>query len=273
MTSSIRDLVLLRAVSLFPAIAILALGAGCGGDAATRVPSHEFYAEDPFAFDVTAEGRTSFRLEGINGTVDVAGGASGKGISVSGIRRVEAESVEEAEARLVDLEVDVSSEGAQVLVRTREPQDTAGRGYIVNYTVTLPANLRVVVVNVNGNITIDSMENDVDVQAGNGQVILESIAGSALVAVTNGTVIADVEIPLGGRIVVETINGTVDLSIPVDTSALFEATVVNGTIGLSGLALSARQETPVSLTGVLGSGDGQITLSTVNGTIDVSGRP
>jgi len=47
--------------------------------------------------------------------------------------------------------------------------------------------------------------------------------------------------------------------------------VTNGTIRLSNLVLSNSVSTPGSLTGILGSGQGTISLTTVNGGIYVTG--
>jgi DUF4097 and DUF4098 domain-containing protein YvlB len=100
---------------------------------------------------------------------------------------------------------------------------------------------------------------------------LNEIFGSATVSLVNGQIQAEVTLPEGGAIVLSTVNGTIGLAIPQNTSAEFSASVVNGVISLSDLVLQNLVSTPNSLTGRLGAGQGAIGLSTVNGTISVSG--
>jgi len=105
----------------------------------------------------------------------------------------------------------------------------------------------------------------------NGQVNLDEIIGSASVSLVNGQIVAEVTPPKGGIISMSVVNGGIDLDIPQYTSAQFSASVVNGTISMYDLVLIGLVSTPTSLTGTLGTGEGTIALSTVNGSISVSG--
>ncbi len=80
------------------------------------------------------------------------------------------------------------------------------------------------------------------------------------------------------RLVLQAINGTVaigtgdtDLFIPVNTSAAFSAVVGNGSIEITGLDLQNLLRTNKTVMGVLGDGDGAVTLQTANGRITASG--
>jgi DUF4097 and DUF4098 domain-containing protein YvlB len=184
---------------------------------------------------------------------------------------VTSDSAEDAQAGLQVLEVRVSEGPDVLLVRTIQPQDSGDRDYIVNYRITLPRNLAVIVNNVNGNIEIDSINNRVTVASVNGGVDLRRIVGSATVVLVNGAIEGRITLPTDGTIDLQTVNGAIDLEIPQNTSARFSASVANGTVTVSNLDLRVSTSTPTSVEGTLGGGRGTIALLTVNGTIEVMG--
>ncbi len=228
-------------------------------------------AQEEFFFEVDATGRTEFRLEGINGNIDVIAESGTEDFVVGGFRRVRSSSLADAQEQLDRLEVVVSVEGDAIVVRTEQPSDTQGRTFEVEYNLIIPERLKGNITNVNGNILIDAMDDDVEVITVNGNITLQDHFGSADVTSTNGNLDATVTISLGGVIDMNAVNGSIDLDIPASTSATFAARVANGDISTSNLSLDDAQSTPVSLTGVLGDGDGEIDIETVNGNIVLQG--
>jgi DUF4097 and DUF4098 domain-containing protein YvlB len=240
-------------------------------DSNGEVRNTDFVASESFSFGVQVTDHTQLRLEGINGNVTITALSGPDSVIVTGEKRVGSESMQDAQNHLQHLQVGVSDAQSEVFVKTTQPDRTHGRSYVVDYVITLPQNLVVVVSNVNGTVTIDSLNSSLSVQNVNGQVILNEIFGSATVSLVNGQIQAEVTLPEGGTIALSTVNGGIGLAIPQNTSAEFSATVVNGVISLSDLILQNLVSTPNSLTGRLGAGQGTIGLSTVNGTISVSG--
>ncbi len=228
-------------------------------------------AQEEFFFEEDSTGRTEFRLEGINGNMDVIAESGTEDFVVGGFRRVRSSSLADAQEQLDRLQVDVSVEGDAIVIRTQQPSDTEGRTFEVEYNLIVPERLEGNIRNVNGNILIDSMDDDVDVSTTNGNISLRDHFGSAEVRATNGNLDATVTLPQGGVLEMSTTNGNLDLDIPASTSANFVARVANGSITTSGLSLDNAQSTPFSLTGVLGDGDGEIDIETVNGNIVVQG--
>ncbi len=236
----------------------------------TNIPASDDLSIDP----VDAEGRDLFSLIGVNGNITINGSSPDNSVIIAGTKRVRSESFEDAQAHLADIFVDVDLEKDQsaVFVETIQPECTGGRNYIVDYTITLPSNLLVLVENFNGNVTINNIDNDVSVVLFNGDVNLLQINGSASATLFNGTIDAGVTLPVGGEIKFDVANGAIDLSIPVNTSAEFLASTVNGSINLSqNLVLNPVLQTPNSLEGTLGAGEGTIDLEVDNGDINVSG--
>jgi hypothetical protein len=244
-------------VALGLALALCLLWAGCGDDNGTGsdgvVDNTDFSAEAAFYFRLDLGSHETLRLEGISGEVMITDVAGSDSVIISGVRRVRSESTEDAEEHLPRLEVAVQDLSDEVFVETRQPEQSMGRSYEVDYEIILPEVL------------------DLDIANVNGQVILEDISGDALVDVVNGQVVGEVTLDTGGTLGIDVVNGAIDLGIPKTTSAEISAAVVNGYINVSGLTLLDSQSTTNSLTGRLGTGEGTITLTVTNGAIAVQG--
>lgn len=247
----------------------LTLAAACGdnGDGGFTQPA----AEEPFSFDVAIGTQTALRLEAVSGTVTVTGAPGASSVSITGIRRVEAASIEDANAHLADLQVDVSNSATEVLVQTVQPQFAGGRNYIVNYTIALPDYLNVSIMTVNGAVTVRSFNANCTITNINGSIAVDAIVGNAILQLTNGDIDASVTLPAAGQIDMRVANGNIRLSIPQTTSAQFSATVGIGSIALTNLVLSSEVVTPTSHSGLLGGGDGTIALQAAIGSIAVQG--
>lgn len=236
------------------------------------VDNTDFVAEEPFSFQISAENQTQVRLEGVNGGVEVIGSAQATAFLIGGERIVRSESVADAEASLELLEVEVSDLGDELVIRTKQPRNTGGRTFVVNYQLTIPADADVRIVNINGGVAIDRTSGSVDVDNVNGSLRFVELDGSVRAETVNGGVIATMTMPGGSLCDLATTNGSIDLEIPRGSSAEFWATVTNGRITTSNLVFTDQTVTRTSLRGTLGDGDGgTIELRTVNGNIDVHG--
>jgi hypothetical protein len=240
-------------------------------DSDGNVDNRDFVAEESFYFRVDVVDQTRFRLVGISGSISVTGVAGSDSVIIAGKRRVESESVEDAEEHLELLEVDVQDLASEVVVMTIQPAQTYGRGYEIDYEICVPEDIEVRVVNVNGGVTIDSIKSDITVGNVNGDVIQNGISGSVSVDLVNGSIESEVSLPIDGTIDLEVVNGSIDLEIPQNTSADFSATITNGRIDIVNLTLKDMQTTAVSVTGMLGDGRGTISLSVLNGYMKVEG--
>jgi DUF4097 and DUF4098 domain-containing protein YvlB len=244
---------------------------------------------EPFSYTVTVANQSRFRIEGINGLIDIVGVPGVATIEIRGERRVRSKSEEDARDYLRHLEVRVTDSNDEVFVKTVQPQENHGRNLEVIYYIRMPENWEAGVGNVNGDVVIDSLAGDVSVGLvngsvqlreisantaiglTNGNVLLTKIIGSTLAAVVNGNIYADVTLPQKATCEMSTVNGSIDLRVPQSTSAQFSAEVVNGTIRLTNLNLQNATTTPKTTRGRLANGDGQIKLKTVNGNIRVEG--
>ena len=232
--------------------------------------NNDVTVREPFSFNVAIGGQTRLRLEGVNGSVDISGSTSASTVVIAGERRVDAGSQEDAQTGLGLLQVNVNEGPDVISVRTIQPQSD-GRNYVVDYRITLPRNLAVIVANVNGNIEVESINNRVSVANVNGSVGLSQIVGDAEVSVVNGAIDGRVTLPTIGTLELQTLNGAIDIEIPRSVSAQFVATTGNGRIQIVNLNLRTSIDAPNRVEGILGGGQGRITLGTTNGAITVTG--
>ena len=142
----------------------------------------DFEAEEPFSSEVEVGNRSLLRLQGINDQITITGISGANSVMITGIKHVGSDSIQDAEEHLGELQVNVQSLANEVFVETIHSQDPEGRNYVVEYTITLPKNFEVQVTNANGTVTLDSIEHDVTVNNGNGEVIFIGIVARVPVA-------------------------------------------------------------------------------------------
>ncbi|MEK7728104.1 MAG: DUF4097 family beta strand repeat-containing protein [candidate division KSB1 bacterium] len=248
-----------------------------------------YSATESFSFEVQAASSQRFRLEGINGSLEIVGVSGARTARIWGERIVRSRSASDARAYLDEVEVRVSASNAEVLAKTIQPEDTNGREVVVNYHVRIPAAWQAQLYNANGLARVDSLRNrvafeiangqvqvydvvgEVDIALTNGNVLLENVLGNAQVVVTNGNVDAALVLPTPGTCAVGVINGNIALALPKNTSAQFAADVTNGAISVLDLIMQNTTTSRNSVRGQLGAGAGEIKLGTVNGTIRATG--
>jgi len=244
---------------------------------------------EKFSFEIQVRHQSRFRLEGVNGNIDIIGVPGASTVAIWGERRIKSQSTEDARAYLKNLEVRVTDGDKEVFVKTIQPRETHGRNLEVVYHIRMPDNWEALVNHVNGNVLIDSLAGKVSIGLvngsvqlweisetisiglTNGNVVLAKIIGNTFIALVNGNIDASVTLPQQGTCEMNAVNGTIDLQIPQNTSAQLSAEVVNGSISTSGLIIHDKTTTPVSVRGRLASGEGKIALKTVNGNIRVAG--
>jgi DUF4097 and DUF4098 domain-containing protein YvlB len=142
----------------------------------------------------------------------------------------------------------------------------------VEYRLTVPRNAVLdAIETVNGSVSITGGGSLTKASSVNGQVRATNLRGTANLSTVNGTVEADFDqLQTGSRISLNTVNGTVNLVIPSNADATVKADTVNGNI-VNDFGLPVRKGEYVGrdLYGRIGSGDVQIRLNSVNGTLSV----
>jgi len=260
-----------RHIAPFLVLAIALIFSSCticpnGND---HVDNTQYEASEQFSYEYIVDDQTNFSIDGINGNITIIGKSDINYIHISGERKVESETIDDAEECLEDLQVQINNNDYEFSVLTRQPSNTYGRNYIVNYYITVPRNFRLNIYNVNGNIETDSINNNIHLTQTNGNIYFHEIYGSIESYLTNGNIISKMALPLNGVCKLATVNGNVVLSIPDTTSAQIAANITNGNITITGLTLTSQQTSPHEVTGILNDGNGTIDIDVVNGSIQV----
>jgi hypothetical protein len=258
-------------ISIFILILVFALASCYVVDPIDHVSDTNFSAKAPFSFDIPVNEQKHIEIEGINGQITISGEAGLSSVKIWGERIVQSDSYADAEEHLENLEVLVSDGHDKINVKTDQPTVTHGRSYQVIYNIIIPDNWDVAVENVNGQIEIDSLNADIAIGLVNGDLVLTNILGNIITGVTNGTIYGKITLPVNGICAMCSVNGQIQLGIPRTTSAALTARVTNGTVSVTNLTLNNMVSSRNSVCGTIGSGQGTISVESVNGTISVSG--
>jgi hypothetical protein len=240
-------------------------------DPQRHVHNNNYSAEASFSFNISADNKNDLLVESINGPIEIVGVSNDSRALIWGTKKVESESEADAKAHLKELEVSITESGNGISVETIQPKETYGRNYSISYFIRVPHTCSASVDLVNGQVTVDSLNSDIEVNLVNGNLVLSDIYGNVFANTTNGQVIGDLILPRNGVFDLRTVNGVITLTIPKSTSAEFSAKVTNGSVNISELQLSNMSGNNKTIQGKLGSGDGRITLRTTNGNIIVAG--
>ena len=254
------------------------------------VRNNQYSASEDFSNTFDLAGQTTFRITGINGTVEIRGVSGATTVEVWGERRVESDSASDAEQHLPGLLVLFSETSSEIIVRTDQPSNTENRNYIVEYHCLVPDDMLVIGSNVNGvgdlsqlktdisfvvangDVSADSIAGDIDINVTNGNIVLFDTYGDLDAVITNGNLIGTIVLPPAGSCDMSVTNGLITLSIPDSTSAELSAFITNGSITTQNLTFAEVTSSNLQFSGRLGSGDGQIVLRTTNGIITIIGR-
>ncbi len=206
----------------------------------------------------------SFRLQNVNGTVNVQGWDRNE---------VEIRAVKTAREKLSDLDrvsIVVTAKPESVSVVTRYPQDE-GVEVAVEYTIHVPyaAHLEHIGT-VNGTLRVSGVDKIRDLQTVNGNIEVYEGGGTVHAKTTNGNVHLELaRFDHANEASAETTNGSVLLALAPGTQADLEARCLNGDFR-SELPLELEGSLrPREVRGRLGNGGGPIRLRTVNGGIRV----
>lgn len=233
--------------------------------------SPKIYAEGTFETELPFMNQKEIRLTAIRGDVFIDGYNDAESIMVESQLRVGSDSISDAEAQLANMKIQVVNQDDAILIRTIEPEKSGKREYSVDFHIMIPSSLKNDLTLVSGSITVQNIENSVNISSVNGDIFLWDIFGNVDINLVNGSIDSSVTLPDDGEISISTVNGNIDMSIPGSTSAIFYARETNGSISTSNLEYVTSEQTLRSLAGTIGDGNGMIELETVNGYISIVG--
>lgn len=209
-----------------------------------------------------------FRLNNVNGDVDIIGWKKDI-ISVTAII-----TADDQEGRnRIEVDMQENSRGVSIETRYKKTSWNKNSSGSVDYEVSVPVGTKLSDIElVNGSLTIKNVSGAMKLQTVNGSIDARGLANNSEVSSVNGSV--DVQysnsIEQLDDISIETVNGRVVLSLPENINADIEVETMHGSIKNDfGLHAKKNMFTGRSLEGMVGSGDVQIDVETVNGSVKI----
>ncbi|MBM3820006.1 MAG: DUF4097 domain-containing protein [Acidimicrobiia bacterium] len=255
-----------------------AVAAGCdiqvGERGVTSIGITEGRAEDEWTRTYTVQPGGTVEIVNVNGFIEATGGA-GNQVDVRAERIVRDHGTDNAEARLKQLQMREEVSAGRVRIEAEPPRQQGildHSSVTVNYRVTVPSGVAVMLESDNGEIRLDNLAGQVTATTINGAIIGEALSGPLTLDTTNGAIRLDL-VAVRGDMKLATVNGGIRLDVGADLKATLDATCVNGGINVDGdLKLQTAETSPRRLAGTFNGGGPGITASTVNGGIRIRAR-
>ncbi|HLU25112.1 MAG TPA: DUF4097 family beta strand repeat-containing protein [Longimicrobiales bacterium] len=217
----------------------------------------------------------TLEVRGINGKIS-AMPAAGDLIEVVAEKSGRRSDPDEVEIRVVEHRGGVTICAVYPSPPDREPNGCAPGGsrnstrdndVKVDFTVRVPAGIRLVAATVNGNVSAEGLRGDVESTTVNG-----SIHVTATGLVRARTVNGSIEVELGrtdwqGDLSFETVNGAITVALPGDLHTELRAETLNGSITADFPITISGRIARNRIHGTIGDGGRTLRLRTVNGGI------
>lgn len=140
---------------------------------------------------------------------------------------------------------------------------------VVEFKVRVPRGVNFSGRTVNGNIETGALGSDVDARTVNGSISI-SAAGVASAKTVNGSISARLgRADWSGELDFNTVNGAITLDLPSDTNTQVTAETLNGDISTDFPMTILGRISRKHLNGTIGSGGRELSLKSVNGSIQL----
>jgi hypothetical protein len=140
----------------------------------------------------------------------------------------------------------------------------------VDFTVLVPAGIKVLASTVNGEVEVSGTTRDVEASSVNGRVDATSDGGPVQASSVNGSVeVSMQQLNTAARLDYSSVNGSVHVTLPASLKADVELSTVNGSVR-SDFPISVQGSLePRHLRGTIGGGGIPLRIDTVNGSIEL----
>jgi len=262
----------LRAARVYSAISGLILTAVASSGCQLHL-SPDIEAKEEWNRSYTVKPGATLDIRDTNGRIRIEA-ADGDTIDVKATKIVRAPDETAAKAALSEFQIAETATADRVELdsTTKGISLTIGLSRSVNYNVTVPRWLNVVVRTTNGDIEVTGVAGQFKATTTNGRVVALGLEQGAEVEATNGLIRLDFAKLGDAGVRCDTTNGTISVTLPRDAKARVSAHVSNGRISTENLQMETTEQSRRRLEGTLGGGGATVRLETTNGAIDIRGR-
>jgi DUF4097 and DUF4098 domain-containing protein YvlB len=207
-------------------------------------------------------------------------GRDNGGITVHGWNRsdirvlamVQTQAETDADAAAIAKNVAVTTTAGSIGA-TGPERNNRHESWSVSYEIWAPAHTDLTLVAMNGGISVDNVDSQMDLETMNGGLTLADIDGNVRGTTMNGGVTVNLSGDRwrGTGLELRTTNGGVHINLPANYSAMLEAGTVNGGLDL-GFPITVQGTLGRRLTTQLGAGGATIRATTTNGGVSVRRR-
>lgn len=144
-------------------------------------------------------------------------------------------------------------------------------GRQVRYRLMVPAGVTLKKIeSVNSNITVEGVRGSVFLDTVNGRIRATGLAADGRFETVNGSINATFATASAAKkIVLDTVNGSCTLTLPPDAGGRVKAGSVNGSISCD-IPVTLEKSGRRSLRGQIGTGETEISLESVNGSLRIA---
>lgn len=233
---------------------------------------------DEFRWSGRVAAGGAIEIKGVNGDVS-AEPSQGSEVEVTAFK-----SGRRSDPKMVEIRVIEHSGGVTICAvypnadSSRPNQCAPGEGGHMNvqnndvevkFKVRVPRGVRFSGRTVNGGIQTGALDGDVDARTVNGSISI-SAAGVARAKTVNGSITASLgRADWSAPLEFKTVNGAITLDLPSDTSAEVKAETMNGEISTDFPMIVMGRVSRRHLNGTIGSGGRELSIKTVNGSIQL----
>ena len=217
-------------------------------------------------FDVKEN--SDFRLDNVNGEVEIQAWDKSV-IEVHAIISAD----NEKELERIEVEIKGSSNGVTVQTHHKKNSWGSGSSGSVEYRVKVPKSVNLEAIElVNGSLEVTGVEGEVDIEMVNGAVTVEGLKQDSSISSVNGSidvVYASASSQLS-KIELATVNGRIELTVPKSMGLDVDVETMHGGIRNDlGLEVEKSGFIGKELRGVVGNGEVNVEIETVNGGVKI----
>lgn len=154
---------------------------------------------------------------------------------------------------------------------TRDNDGWRGRNNDTNveFTIRLPAGVKLVTSTVNGNLDITGATSEVEASTVNGGIDATSSGGPVRANTVNGSIVVKMQEMGTKDLDFETVNGSIEVWVPDKLDADIDMRTVNGRVMSDFPMTVSGRINPRHIRAKIGNGGRRISFATVNGSVEL----